>query len=155
MLSGLRWPTGGMYYISLSEAEAGPANLAQSCCHAMPCMCTNFWGQPQLCTVHGVYHLLFCLRMHACLTVRMCLSAARGLDDSTIQLWVESLFMFSVVWSVGATGDTDGREAFDSFFRYVHCNSLQRHNPARPCDLLQDSCLACNTLTSFHACCLH
>ncbi len=49
----------------------------------------------------------------------MWLSAARGFDDSAIQLWVESLFVFSVVWSVGATGDTEGREAFDAFFRYA------------------------------------
>ena len=45
------------------------------------------------------------------------------MDDSVTQLWVESLFVFSVVWSVGATGDTDGREAFDAFFRCVFINA--------------------------------
>ncbi|DBA76763.1 TPA: hypothetical protein ACH3X2_008790 [Trebouxia sp. C0005] len=49
----------------------------------------------------------------------VCTCSARGFDDSAIQLWVESLFVFSVVWSVGATGDTEGREAFDTFFRQV------------------------------------
>lgn len=57
----------------------------------------------------------------------MCLSAARGFDDSAIQLWVESVFVFSVVWSVGATGDTEGREAFDTFFRYAVHSTWDSH----------------------------
>lgn len=60
------------------------------------------------------------------------LSAARGFDDSAIQLWVESLFVFSVVWSVGATGDTEGREAFDTFFRYAVHSIWQPHQPTQP-----------------------
>ena len=30
---------------------------------------------------------------------------------------IEGIFVFAVIWSVGATGDTDGRTAFDGFFR--------------------------------------
>ncbi|KAL3142803.1 hypothetical protein ABBQ38_003102 [Trebouxia sp. C0009 RCD-2024] len=39
-------------------------------------------------------------------------------------LWVESLFVFSVVWSLGATGDTEGREAFDTFFRQIMSGAI-------------------------------
>lgn len=49
----------------------------------------------------------------------------RGFEDATTQLWVESLFVFSVVWGVGATGDTDGRQAFDTFFRYLDRACIQ------------------------------
>lgn len=41
------------------------------------------------------------------------------MDESEHQLWIESLFLFAMVWSVGATGDREGRTAFDVFFRQV------------------------------------
>ena len=47
----------------------------------------------------------------------VCQHTGRGFEDATIQLWVESLFVFSVVWGTGATGDTEGRQAFNVFFR--------------------------------------
>ena len=75
------------------------------------------------------------------------------MDDSVIQLWVESLFVFSVVWSVGATGDTEGREAFDAFFRCVlystqaaqaelHRDHLHAHVGHASAHLLQSADLA-------------
>ena len=30
---------------------------------------------------------------------------------------LEGIFIFALIWSLGATGDTDGRAAFDVFFR--------------------------------------
>ena len=30
---------------------------------------------------------------------------------------IEGIFIFALIWSVGATGDTEGRAAFDVFFR--------------------------------------
>ncbi|KAK9828903.1 hypothetical protein WJX72_002692 [[Myrmecia] bisecta] len=43
--------------------------------------------------------------------------AGRNVDEVTKQLWVQSLLVFSFVWSLGATGDSEGRKAFDAFFR--------------------------------------
>jgi len=48
---------------------------------------------------------------------------------------VESLFVFSVVWSVGATGDTEGREAFETFFRYA-VHSIWHSHPSTQQKLL-------------------
>ena len=30
---------------------------------------------------------------------------------------IDALVLFSLIWTVGATGDTDGRAAFDAYFR--------------------------------------
>lgn len=78
----------------------------------------------------------------------VCHDVARSFDDSAVQLWVESLFVFSVVWSVGATGDTDGREAFDTFFRQVAdahtaCTAAQEKNPALAARAVP-ACLTCH-----------
>ena len=48
------------------------------------------------------------------------LIAAKTFDDTTKQLWAESLCIFAIVWSIGATGDTDARKAFNQFFRWGH-----------------------------------
>ncbi|KAL2642110.1 hypothetical protein R1flu_009697 [Riccia fluitans] len=42
------------------------------------------------------------------------LPAPKG-DD--LWMWVQCLFMMSVVWSIGATVDMEGRKKFDTFFR--------------------------------------
>lgn len=39
------------------------------------------------------------------------------MDDTTKTQLVEGLFLFSMVWAVGATGDGDSRHKFDHFFR--------------------------------------
>lgn len=42
---------------------------------------------------------------------------AHSLDAATKISWVEAVFVFSVVWAVGATGGTEDRTKFDVFFR--------------------------------------
>lgn len=42
---------------------------------------------------------------------------AHSLDSATKIKWVEAVFVFSVVWAVGATGGAEDRTKFDAFFR--------------------------------------
>lgn len=42
---------------------------------------------------------------------------AHSLDAATKIRWVEAIFVFSVVWAVGATGGSEDRSKFDTFFR--------------------------------------
>jgi dynein heavy chain, axonemal len=42
---------------------------------------------------------------------------AHSLDAATKIKWVEAVFVFSVVWAVGATGGSDDRKRFNEFFR--------------------------------------
>ena len=37
---------------------------------------------------------------------------------------LEGIFTFALIWSVGATGDTDGRAAFDVFFKTLLAGGL-------------------------------
>ncbi len=40
------------------------------------------------------------------------------------QQLVEGLFLFALVWSLGATGDVAGRAAFDAFLRNLLMGSV-------------------------------
>jgi dynein heavy chain len=40
-----------------------------------------------------------------------------ALDEAAKAMQLEGLFLFAVVWSVGATCDAAGRDKFDNFFR--------------------------------------
>jgi len=65
------------------------ANLARSCMNLMDCLIDEFHDADQI----------------------------KAFKERQALSWVESLFLFSCVWSFGATIDNDGREQFDIFFR--------------------------------------
>jgi dynein heavy chain, axonemal len=44
---------------------------------------------------------------------------AHALDAATKIKWVEAVFVFAVVWAVGATGGSEDRARFDAFFRQL------------------------------------
>jgi dynein heavy chain len=43
--------------------------------------------------------------------------AFAALSPTQVENWIEGIFSFSFVWSVGGTTDSDGRRKFDQFFR--------------------------------------
>ena len=45
------------------------------------------------------------------------LSKTMGKDKKKI--WIDSIFVFSLIWSIGCTGDDDGRKHFEEFFRQL------------------------------------
>ncbi len=41
----------------------------------------------------------------------------KNVGNERLVKWIDSIFLFSLVWSIGSTGDTDGRATFDTFLR--------------------------------------
>lgn len=80
-----------------------------------------------------------------------------------MQVWVQSLFLFAVVWSLGANTDDEGRGTFDHMLRkllindppaelkphvkvrrflvHVQCNAVQCNCQSMSCKLAQHDCL--------------
>eukprot|EP00741_Cyanophora_paradoxa_P002212 tig00000555_g2144.t1 len=50
--------------------------------------------------------------------------------------WIDALFLFSAVWSLGCSTDVDGRKAFDSFFRSLITGANTHHPAPRKMPLL-------------------
>ena len=42
---------------------------------------------------------------------------AKNVGNERLVKWIDSLFLFSLVWSIGSTGDVDGRVTFNKFLR--------------------------------------
>lgn len=52
------------------------------------------------------------------------LQVIEGMPGPQRTLWVQSLFLFSVVWSVGGNTDSNGRAAFNTTLRRVINNDV-------------------------------
>ncbi|XP_033102995.1 dynein heavy chain 12, axonemal-like isoform X1 [Anneissia japonica] len=50
-----------------------------------------------------------------------------GAENKNLKIWIVSTFLFSLVWSVGATSDAPGREKFDSFLRELMSGKAEEH----------------------------
>ena len=50
-----------------------------------------------------------------------------ALKDKNLKVWITSVFMFSVVWSIGATGDKPSLEKFDTFVRDLLGGKMEDH----------------------------
>uniref|UniRef100_H2Z3M2 Dynein axonemal heavy chain 7 n=1 Tax=Ciona savignyi TaxID=51511 RepID=H2Z3M2_CIOSA len=54
-------------------------------------------------------------------------SADNATDNKNIKIWIQSIFLFSVVWSVGAVVDLDGRHKFSDFIRTMQSGKDEEH----------------------------
>nr|XP_006820578.1 PREDICTED: dynein heavy chain 3, axonemal-like [Saccoglossus kowalevskii] len=50
-----------------------------------------------------------------------------GLTNQQITLWLQGLFLFSLVWTIGGTVDGNGRIKFDQYFRTLISGTVQEH----------------------------
>nr|XP_026690532.1 dynein heavy chain 12, axonemal isoform X1 [Ciona intestinalis] len=61
----------------------------------------------------------------------MLLKDAANADDASnnknIKIWIQSVFLFSVVWSIGAVVDLDGRNKLSEFIRLVQSGKDEAH----------------------------
>ncbi|KAJ3342024.1 Dynein heavy chain 7, axonemal [Gonapodya sp. JEL0774] len=54
-------------------------------------------------------------------------AAVKGVDLNGLNAWLSCVFLFSAIWSLGATVDTEGREKFDIFFRKLMLGELAEY----------------------------
>lgn len=50
------------------------------------------------------------------------------MSSQQITLWLQGLFLFALVWTIGGTINTEGRKKFDIFFRNI-LMGLDDENP--------------------------
>uniref|UniRef100_A0A7S0PMT4 Dynein heavy chain n=1 Tax=Micromonas pusilla TaxID=38833 RepID=A0A7S0PMT4_MICPS len=47
-----------------------------------------------------------------------------SMKEALVSVWIDSLFLFSLVWSIGASVDEEGRAKFDSYLRRLMFNDV-------------------------------
>jgi len=50
-----------------------------------------------------------------------------GMNENIVAVWIDSLFLFSLVWAVGGVVDEDGRKKFDSTLRKILVGDVPAH----------------------------
>ena len=96
--------------------------VLQPACYCLPatacCRDRHGWAQQACLLLLACYCLPTCqLPAAACCFLLLLLPAGAAMDEfSKLQL-VEGLFLFSIIWSAGCTGDGESRRKFNEFFR--------------------------------------
>ncbi|KAL0984291.1 hypothetical protein UPYG_G00139540 [Umbra pygmaea] len=77
--------------------------------------------------IHLAYSLM---RLYSCLLDEIAVSGAEGaeaMSSQQVTLWLQGLFLFAVVWSVGGTINGDSRKKFDAFYRNLLMGMDDKH----------------------------
>ncbi|MBN3303948.1 DYH3 protein, partial [Amia calva] len=76
-------------------------------------------------------HLAFSLmRLYSCLLDEIAASGEEGrepMSNQQITLWLQGLFLFAVVWSIGGTINGESRKRFDAFYRKLIMGGDDNH----------------------------
>ncbi|XP_030626002.1 dynein heavy chain 3, axonemal [Chanos chanos] len=81
----------------------------------------------QTSQIHLAYSLM---RLYTCLLDEIALSGDNGTESMSSQqvtLWLQGLFLFALVWSVGGTMSGDSRGKFDIFYRNLISGTMDEH----------------------------
>ncbi|XP_061175178.1 dynein axonemal heavy chain 3-like [Saccostrea echinata] len=58
-----------------------------------------------------------------------------ALSNQQITLWMQGMFLFSLIWTVGGTMDGDSRKKFDSYFRNIVSGTDPDHPKPKSCKI--------------------
>ncbi|XP_053550231.1 dynein axonemal heavy chain 3 [Bombina bombina] len=81
----------------------------------------------QTSPIHLAYSMM---RLYTCLLDEIAASGEDGKEPMTSQqitLWLQGLFLFAVVWSIGGTINSDSRKKFDIFYRNLIMGMDDKH----------------------------
>ncbi|KAG8433111.1 hypothetical protein GDO86_017410 [Hymenochirus boettgeri] len=77
--------------------------------------------------IHLAYSMM---RLYTCLLDEIASSSEEGkepMSSQQITLWLQGLFLFSVVWTIGGTINTESRKKFDVFYRNLLMGLDEQH----------------------------
>ncbi|XP_053350493.1 dynein axonemal heavy chain 3 [Clarias gariepinus] len=88
-------------------------------------------------------HLAFSLmRLYSCLLDEIAAAGQEGAEPMSSQhvtMWLQGLFLFAVVWTVGGTITGDSRKKFDVFYRNLLTGTMDEHPRPKSVKLTMNS----------------
>ncbi|KAM9385712.1 LOW QUALITY PROTEIN: dynein axonemal heavy chain 3 [Pholidichthys leucotaenia] len=78
----------------------------------------------QTSPIHLAYSLM---KLYTCLMDEISASEFSSMSSQQITIWLQNLFLFAAVWTVGGTITGDSRKSFDVFFRNLITGRIDEH----------------------------
>lgn len=118
--------------------QTSPIHLVQSLMKLYTCL----MGESLHCTdgkqsVNEILIVLF-LRFFLDEIAASGTTGAQNLTSQQITMWLQGLFLFVVVWSLGGTITGDSRKKFDVFFRDLITGKMEEHPQPKVTTLKKD-----------------
>ncbi|XP_062847578.1 dynein axonemal heavy chain 3 [Trichomycterus rosablanca] len=93
----------------------------------------------QTSPIHLAYTLM---RLYSCLLDDIVVAGQDGAESVSSQqmtMWLQSLFLFAVVWTVGGTINGESRKKFDVFYRNLLTGTMEQHPRPKSVKLTKSS----------------